>query len=322
MALYPVISDAISERMRFLVLSRIRASQGKNRGLIVNLDVQEVHGAESKKAQALQRQCEVYSANAPVDSLAHAHGELELWGKFKPLREISQVKPFDQAKIDEIKGANYISAIVPVTLPDRAAAPAGSLVDNFSRALDSLLFELDRTGNDFDVYGYSPADWHVSLFGITLKQEGIEALSPAAYQQPVKTAVTNMFPGQADKLSIDFMGLNVGITPAGIAIGFRGYPTDNSVVLGMRDNIEKEIKASGQRLDEGFRLRLITYLIGFRLFPKQELNPSAIKAIVDFMSKYADTYFGAMTEIGPDDIVIRKGRGPAMATIEEIRLTI
>lgn len=165
-------------------------------------------------------------------------------------------------------------------------------------------------------------NWHISVYGITLDQEGVGVLSPAEYVQSVKTAVAAAFASSSRSLTIDFWGLNVGVTLSGIAIGFRGYPRDQTLMLNLRDSIKKEIKNSGCRFDEGFRLRLITYLVGLRIFPREEMNPFVVKAVVDFMSKYADTYFGNISKVHLDDIVIRKGLGPAMVTIGEASLIL
>ncbi len=173
-----------------------------------------------------------------------------------------------------------------------------------------------------EFYGLDPIDWHFTVYGITLHQEGMGNLHPSEYIQTVKTAVARAFAFSGRRsLTIDCWGLNVGVTPSGIAIGMRGYPRDHSLLLSLRDSIESEVRESGHRFDEGFRLRLITYSIGLRVFPKEKMNDRAIGTIADFMEKYADTYFGTISQINPSDITIRKGAGPALITIEESSLT-
>jgi len=320
MVRFSIIKDpARGESLRNTSLERIRHSQGRAyTAPPLNLNVRNVFAADEQQAQTHLAACKAYSDNVPPDSLARAHGDLELWGKYHALRGLRQVQPFTQAKIDEVISSKYISAVIPVSERTGVAGRPGSLLDNFRRALNDLVADLRRTGIDLEYYGLDPTNWHISVYGITLDQAGVERLSPAEYLQPVKTAA-NALSGRS--LTIDFWGLNVGITPSGMAIGFRGYPREQSLLLGLRDSIEGEIKRSGRRFDEGFRLRLITYLIGLRIFPREAMSPKAVDVIVNFMSRYADTYFGNIAEITSDDIVIRKGSGPAMATLEEISLT-
>lgn len=313
-------NNARAKALRDASLKRIIRSQGRNTTPL-NLNCRHIFNSNEKNNQALLATCKNYSGNVPQDSLAKAHADFELWGKYYPLRGLQQAHQFTQERIDEIKKSRYIAAIIPV--PDNPSVNIlpGSLVYNFNLALMKLVSELQQTRVEMEFYGLDPKNWHISIYGITLNQEGIEDQTLAEYVQPVKAAVTAAFASsKARSLTIDFWGLNVGITPSGIAVGFRGYPRNNSLLLRMRDYIEQEIKKSGRRLDEGFRLRLITYLIGLRIFPRESMDTAAINSFVDFMSKYADTYFGTMSQIHQNDILIRKGLGPAMVTIEETPL--
>ena len=313
-------NNARAEALKDASFNRIIRSQGRNTSPL-NLNCRHIFNSSEKNSRALLAACKNYSKSVPQDSLAKAHADFELWGKYYPLKGLRQTHQFTQERIDEIKESRYIAAIIPA--PDNPSVNIlpGSLVYNFHLALTKLVSRLKQTKIEMEFYGLDPKNWHISIYGITLNQEGIEDQTLAGYIKPVKAAVTAAFASsKARSLTIDFWGLNVGITPSGIAVGFRGYPRNNSLLLRMRDYMEQEIKKSGRRLDEGFRLRLITYLIGLRIFPKEPMDTAAINVFVDFMSKYADTYFGTMSQIRQNDILIRKGLGPAMATIEEIPL--